>query len=440
MINHTTEKLRTQCEMFQKSLFLFIFYIFYNVDLIEWNIDFLLSIIVSRFINDAAIITMNVTTKNNLIILQIGDKRCVKWFKIHESSFVMIKYELIHFRRLFFFIRFKNNAEIFRSRFSFVVKMQVFWNDHEFAIYLKTSFQTFWKKNIRQIQHFNRFNRLNLKNEHRKFEKKLFRHDAVSIHFLRFDVICFPWRARLQAKKNAIFIFMKSIQTRTTKIISKIFYNTAKTALDIEFHLLSIQNQMNIVFYDTMLKIIISSIYSHIRVQKILSNRQLLFEQIQHQKNFYVQFSFFHKLKTRYAAVFKKNFNRLKIKNFFSMISWMISFKIIIVKSAKKTIKIHDAIKIQRTSLVIYTNDSDIEKNVKTLTMTIFISVDDQISIVINKKQIYLRLFIEHIIYSNELIKLNLTLNIVKAHFKNTMMNIFIDNQLIIKIIKFFKQ
>ena len=118
----------------------------------------------------------------------------------------------------------------------------------------------------------------------------------------------------------------------------------------------------------------------------------------------------------------------------------MISFKIIIVESAKKTIKIHDAIRIQKTSLIIYTNDSDIEKSVKTSTITIFISIDDQISIVIDKKQTYLRFFIEHTVYSSELIELNLTLNIVKTHFENTMMNIFIDNQTIIRIIKFFKQ
>ena len=66
---------------------------------------------------------------------------------------------------------------------------------------------------------------------------------------------------------------MKNIQTKTTKIISKFFRNTAKTALNIEFHLLSIQNQMNIVFYDAMLKIIISSIYSHIKIKKNLLNR-----------------------------------------------------------------------------------------------------------------------------------------------------------------------
>ena len=118
----------------------------------------------------------------------------------------------------------------------------------------------------------------------------------------------------------------------------------------------------------------------------------------------------------------------------------MIFFKIIIVESAKKTIKIHDVIKIQKISLIIYTNDNDIEKNVKTSTIMIFISINDQISIVIDKKQIYLKFFIEYTIYSNELIKLNLSLNIVNAHFKNTMMNIFINNQTIIKIIKFFKQ
>ena len=102
MMNYTTEKLRIQYEMFQKSFFSFIFYIFYNVNLIEWSINFSLNIIASKFINNAAIMTINVTTENNLIILQIVHERCVEWFKIYESSFVIIKYELIYFRRFFF--------------------------------------------------------------------------------------------------------------------------------------------------------------------------------------------------------------------------------------------------------------------------------------------------------------------------------------------------
>ena len=69
IMNYITKKLRIQCEMFQKSFFSFIFYIFYNVNLIKWNIDFSWNIIVSKFINDATIITINVTTKNNLITL-----------------------------------------------------------------------------------------------------------------------------------------------------------------------------------------------------------------------------------------------------------------------------------------------------------------------------------------------------------------------------------
>ena len=85
--------------------------------------------------------------------------------------------------------------------------MQIFWNDHKFAIHLKTSFQAFRKKIIRQIQHFNRFNWLTLKNEHRKFEKNLFRHNVVLIHFLRFDVIYFQWKTRLQIKKKRDFYF-----------------------------------------------------------------------------------------------------------------------------------------------------------------------------------------------------------------------------------------
>ena len=169
-MNYTIKKLRIQCEMFQKSFFSFIFYIFYNVDLIEWSIDFSLNIIISKFINDAAIMTMNVTAKNNLIILQIVHERYVKWFKIHESFFVMIKYELIHFRRFFFSSNSKMTLKFFEhdlissskcKYFEMIMNSQFIWKHHS-KHFKKKSFNKFsilivlidsiWKMNIENLK------------------------------------------------------------------------------------------------------------------------------------------------------------------------------------------------------------------------------------------------------------------------------------------------
>ena len=115
-------------------------------------------------------------------------------------------------------------------------------------------------------------------------------------------------------------------------------------------------------------------------------------------------------------------------------------FRIIIIESTKKITKIHDVIKIRDISLVIYIDNSDMKNEMKASAVTVFISVENRDAIMMNKRQTYLNSFIEHTMYSNELMKLNLILNIVKIYFENTVINIFINNQIIIKIIRFLKQ
>ena len=170
MMNYTTKKLRIQCEIFQKLFLSFIFYIFYNVDLIEWSIDFSLNIIVLKFINDAAIMTINITIKNNLIIFQIVHERCVEWCRIYESSFVIIKYELIHFRRFFSLsnskmaLKFSEHDLISSSKCKYlkmIMNLQFIWK-HYLKYFKKKSFEKFnmltvlidsiWKMNIENLK------------------------------------------------------------------------------------------------------------------------------------------------------------------------------------------------------------------------------------------------------------------------------------------------
>lgn len=440
MINHITEKLRTQCEIFQKFSLSSILYIFYNVDFIEQCTNFSLNISVSDFINDAAIIAMNDIVEDNLKIFRIVHEACAKWFKIHESSFVLTKYELVHFRRLFsssnskMILRLFDHDLTFSSKCKYlemIMNSQFTWKHHlkhfekksidKFSI-LTALTDSIWKVNTKDLKRT-------------YFVTVLFQFIfCASIWFVLNEDHDFKQR------KKTTLTFMKSIQAKATKIISKAFRSTAKTALNVKLHLLSIQNQMNIALYDVMLKIIISSIYFHIKIQKTQSNRQLFSEQTQHQKNLYAQLNPLHKLETRYFAVFKKDLTRLKTKFFYSVVSWIKSSEITLTSIAKEIIKAHDAIRTQSTSLAIYTDENGMKIEINVSTMTVFIFIDGQISMMIDKHQAFLKLFIEYTIYSDELIDLDLTMNIVNAHFETITVNIFIDNQTVIRTFRFFRQ
>ena len=75
------------------------------------------------------------------------------------------------------------------------------------------------------------------------------------------------------SKEKKTIKFLTDIQTRAAQIIAETFKFISDTALEIEFHLLSIRQQLDIFIYDALLRIIISLIYEHIRSQRKLSNR-----------------------------------------------------------------------------------------------------------------------------------------------------------------------
>ena len=86
----------------------------------------------------------------------------------------------------------------------------------------------------------------------------------------------------------------------------------------------------------------------------------------------------------------------------------------------------------------IFTNDSDIKNKIKVFAITIFISIKRETSIVIKKKQTYIKIFTEKTVYFEEFIKFKLTLKI--TDIQQFSIIIFIDSQAAIKVIKFSKQ
>ncbi len=143
-------------------------------------------------------------------------------------------------------------------------------------------------------------------------------------------------------KKNATLCFMKDIQTRTIQIISDVFKSIVDAILNIELYLLFIRQQLNMIIYDALLCLIISSTYSFIKSLRVLLNRILVLNQTQHQRMLYAQLNCLQKLKIKYAAIFNKNLDWFELKILFSMIFWWKSSIIMIVNSTKIAINTHD--------------------------------------------------------------------------------------------------
>jgi ABC-type multidrug transport system permease subunit len=114
---------------------------------------------------------------------------------------------------------------------------------------------------------------------------------------------------------------MKNIQIRAVQIISDAFRFIVEIALNVKLYLFSIRQQLNMIIYDALLRLIISSTYSFIKNFRVLINRSLVLNQTQHQRMLYAQLSSLQKLKIKYAAVFNRDLDKFELRIFFFVIS-----------------------------------------------------------------------------------------------------------------------
>ncbi len=194
------------------------------------------------------------------------------------------------------------------------------------------------------------------------------------------------------------------------------------------------------IIYDALLRLIINSTYFFIKNLRMLLNRSFVLNQTQHQRMLYAQLSSLQKLKIRYAAIFDKDLDRFELKISFLVIFWWKFSIIIIINSTEIAIIIHDQIMQKCSHLIIFTDDIDIDNQIKASAMTIIFSMSRMIFIVMNKKQAYLKSIIEITIYFEEIIKFDFALNVTKNHLKNRFIVIFTNCQTAIRIIQFFKK
>ncbi len=126
LIDHSTDRIRIVIDVSQRSSMSSILYVFYNANLIDWCISSQFDIIEADFINDIEILIMNDSTEENVMSLKtIQVESCMIWAHQHDSLFVSIKYELIHFRR---FSASSNSKMILR----------IF--DHQIALFFKCKY------------------------------------------------------------------------------------------------------------------------------------------------------------------------------------------------------------------------------------------------------------------------------------------------------------
>jgi hypothetical protein len=223
-------------------------------------------------------------------------------------------------------------------------------------------------------------------------------------------------------------------------------------SLILDFRILNIMNNhisWHMIIYDALLRLIINSTYLFIKSLRVLLDRFLVLNQTQYQCILYAQLSSLQKLKIKYAAVFNKDLDRFELRILFFVILWWKLSIIIIVNIAKIAIITHDRIMKKCSHLTIFTNDIDIDNQIEIFAMTIIFSTSDIFSIMMNKKQIYLKSIIEITIYSEKIMKLDLVLNIMKLdlvlnikknYLKDRFIVIFTNCQIAIRIIQCFRK
>jgi hypothetical protein len=212
LIDHIIDRIRIVINVFQKFFMSLILYVFYNANLIDWCINLQIEIIEADFINDIKILIISESIEENVMSLKtIHVESCMIWAHQHESLFASIKYELIHFKRLFVSSNSKMILRIF---------------DHQIALSFKCKYlemmmnnQFIWKHHLKYLKKKS-INKLSILTTLVEFIWEMniedFRRIYLIIVLSQFIYCVSIWYVLndehdFKQKKNAILFFMKSI-------------------------------------------------------------------------------------------------------------------------------------------------------------------------------------------------------------------------------------
>jgi hypothetical protein len=162
---------RINVDISQDSSIFFIFYFFYNANILKSLKRSRYKIIVIEFVNDINILIYETSTKSNCKALKKTHVKCELWARRHEARFASIKYELMHLtknHRRFNMTTIININEIIKKSFISMkmLKMQLDikfkWDSHVKKIHEKMTTQMFaftrfiastWKVCFKKTRH-----------------------------------------------------------------------------------------------------------------------------------------------------------------------------------------------------------------------------------------------------------------------------------------------
>jgi predicted RNA binding protein with dsRBD fold (UPF0201 family) len=146
----TTFMNKVNADISQNSSISFIFYFFYNANILKSLKRSRYKIIVIEFVNDINILLYEMSTKNNCKALKKIYVECELWARRHETRFASIKYELMHLTRnyrRFNMTTIININEIIKKLFISMkmlkvqFKIKLYWSSHVKKIYEKMTTQ-----------------------------------------------------------------------------------------------------------------------------------------------------------------------------------------------------------------------------------------------------------------------------------------------------------
>jgi hypothetical protein len=226
-------------ENFQKSSLSFVFYLFYNVDLLKMCDKFEINTKSLKYVNDVNILIYDKSTNENCRNLKRIHKLCERWAIRHEFLFVSIKYKLIHFiknsKKFDMIITIKIELNTIQSKIDISIlrihiDIRLKWNSHVRKIQ---------KKMIKQFMTFTKMSTFTWSVIFRKI-RMLYTFVICSALIYKTTI----WHT-FKTKKMKIINKLVVIQNKCFRSIFEIFRVTLISIFEIETHVFFIDLHLN---------------------------------------------------------------------------------------------------------------------------------------------------------------------------------------------------
>jgi hypothetical protein len=223
----------------QKSSLFFVFYLFYNIDLLKMCDKLVSNTKFLKYANDVNILIYDKNANENCRNLKRVHKLCEKWAIRHEFLFISIKYELIHFiknsKKFDMIITIKIKSNTIQSKIDiWILRVQIDirlkWDSHVRKIQ---------KKMIKQFMIFTKMSTFTW--------NVIFRKTRVLYTFVICSIFTYEttiWHTFI-TRKMKIINKVAVIQNKCFRNIIEVFRVTLISILEIETHVFFIDLHLN---------------------------------------------------------------------------------------------------------------------------------------------------------------------------------------------------